>query len=115
MSILEELNSVVTGIGLKVETGKFSDTAPSEYVVLTPIIDAFDLFADDIPRFDICEVRVSLFSRGNYTKRVKQLVKALFSAGFTITERRYIGYDDSTDYHGYSVDVEKAYTTDFGG
>ena len=115
MSILEELNSVLSGIGLKVETGKFSDTAPGEYVVLTPITDSFDLYADDIPRYDISEVRVSLFSRNNYTKRVKQLVKTLFSAGFTITERRYIGYDDSTGYHGYSVDVEKSYTTNFGG
>ena len=111
MSILEELNSVLSGIGLKVETGKFSDTAPSEYVVLTPLTDSFDLYADDIPRYDISEVRVSLFSRGNYTKRVKQLVKALFSAGFTITERRYIGHDDSTGYFNYSVDIAKEYIT----
>lgn len=112
MSILEELNGVVTGIGLKVETGKFSERAPREYIVLTPIIDVFDLFADDVPEYDISEVRISLFSKGNYIQRVKQLVKALFSAGFTITERRYIGHDDDTGYFNYAIDSAKNYITD---
>jgi hypothetical protein len=57
-------------------------------------------------------VRISLFSRGNYTKRVKQLVNALFSAGFTITERRYIGHDDDTGYFNIAIDVAKEYKTD---
>lgn len=112
MSVLEELNHVVEEIGPPVETGIFSGTAPDEYVVLTPLSDMFDLFADNMPTMDIGEIRISLFTRGNYTLRVKQFVKKLFTSGFTITDRRYVGYEEDTGYHHYAIDVAKENTSD---
>ena len=109
MSILEDLDSLLKSIGLPAETGVFSGAAPDEYVVLTPLADSFGMFADDIPLFDICEARVSLFSRNNYIKRKKQLVKLLVQAGFVITDRRYLGYENDTAYHHYAIDVAKEY------
>ena len=109
MSILSELTTIVSAIPLPVETGVFSDKAPDEYVVLLPLSDIFELHADNLPGFDVQEVRISLFSKGNYQQRKKQIIAALLSDDFTITERRYIGHEDDTGYHHYAIDVAKNY------
>lgn len=95
MSILSELNTLLTPI-LSVETGIFSDIPPDEYLVLTPLSDTFDVFADNKPLADINEVRISLFSKNNYLQRKNQLVRILLQADFVITDRRYIGHENDT-------------------
>ena len=109
MSLLSELKTVIEAVGLPVETGVFSDEPPEEYVVVTPLADTYELHADNLPEYEIQEARLSLFSRGNYLKRKKQLSKALLAADFTITDRRYIGHEDDTGYHHYAIDVAKLY------
>ncbi len=108
MSILQELNTLLTPI-LPVETGIFSDVAADEYLILTPMTDTFALFGDNSPLIDVSEVRISLFSKGNYIKRKNQITAALLGAAFTITDRRYIGHEDDTGYHHYAIDVAKYY------
>ena len=105
MSMLEELNTIVESARLPVETGVFSKAAPDAYVVITPISEHFALFADDAPGMNIEEARLSLFSKGNYGSKKDLLVRMLLSAGFLVTERRYIGYEEGTNYHLYSLDV----------
>lgn len=109
MSILSELTAIISAIPLPVETGVFSDKAPDEYVVLLPLSDIFELHADNLPGFDVQEVRISLFSKGNYQQRKKQIIAALLSDDFTVIERRYIGHEDDTGYHHYAIDVAKNY------
>ena len=109
MSILSELNTLITAIPLSVETGVFSSKAPDEYVVILPLSDIFEVHADNRPGFDVQEARISLFSKGNYLLRKKQITTALLNADFTITERRYIGHEDDTGYHHYAIDVAKTY------
>jgi len=111
MSILEELNTLLTPI-LPVETGIFSTVAPDEYLVLTPMTDTFALFGDNAPLIDVSEVRISLFSKGNYIKRKNQITAALHCAAFTITDRRYIGYENDSSYHHFAIDVAKEYETE---
>lgn len=111
MSILFELNTILTPI-LPVETGVFSDVPPDEYLVLTPMADVFALFGDNAPLVDVSEVRISLFSKGNYIKRKDQITSALLGAEFTITDRRYVGYEDDTGYHHYAIDVATSVTLD---
>ena len=108
MSILQELNTLLAPI-LPVETGIFSGIPPDEYLVLTPITDGFALFGDNSPLMDVSEVRISLFSKGNYLGRKRQITYALFGAEFTVTDRRYIGHEDDTGYHHYAIDVAKEY------
>jgi len=108
MSILAELNTLLSPI-LPVETGVFSDKPPDEYIVLTPMTDEFSLFGDNTPLIDLSEVRISLFSKGNYLQRKQQISLALLDADFTITDRRYIGYESDTGYHHYAIDVAKSY------
>lgn len=107
--MLEELNTIVESAGLPVETGVFSGAAPDEYTVLTPISEHFELFADNVPGMNIEEARLSLFSRGNYNEKKRQLVRLLMAAGFLVTERRYVGYEEETGYHHFAIDVAKEY------
>lgn len=108
MSMLSELNTILTPI-LPVETGIFSGIPPDEYLVLTPMTDGFALFGDNMPLIDVSEVRISLFSKGNYLLRKGQITSALLGAEFTITDRRYIGHEADTGYHHYAIDVAKNY------
>ena len=109
MSLLSELNTIAGGCGIPVETGVFTDPAPDTYLVLTPLADAFDLYADDRPGTDTQEVQLSLFCRENYMKIKNTLVRALLAADVTVTDRRYIGHEDDTGYHHYAIDVAKIY------
>ena len=112
MSILEELTALMSGIPLPVETGVFSGIPPDEYCVLTPMTEDFAVFADNRPQIDISEVRISLFTKGNYLKRKRQIVDVLLAAEFTITDRRYVGHEDDTGFHNFAIDVQKHYPVD---
>ena len=107
--MLEELIMIIVSAGLPVETGVFSGTAPDEYVVITPISEHFELFSDDAPGMNIEEARLSLFSKGNYGAKKRQLVRLLLTAGFLVSERRYIGLEEDTGYHHFAIDVAKEY------
>ncbi len=111
MSLLAELNTILTP-SLPVETGVFSDVPPDEYLVLTPMTDGFALFGDNAPLIDVSEVRISLFSKGNYLKQKQQITKELLNADITITDRRYIGHEDDTGYYHFAIDVAKYYETE---
>lgn len=111
MNILEELTSLLTPV-IPIETGVFTGTAPDQYVVLTPLSDTFHLHGDDRPHIDVQEVRISLFSNGNYMHTKNIIVKLLKLADFTITDRRYIGRDDDSSYANYAIDVAKYYETE---
>ncbi len=109
MTLLEELNSIITGLGLPVETGVFSGTAPPEYIVITQLADTFALHADDRPRQETQEARLSLYSQGSYTLRKHAIIKALLAADFSVTDRRFIGFEPDSKYYHIGIDVAKCY------
>ena len=111
MNILEELNALLSEMDVSVETGIFSDIAPDEYIVVTPMTDTFELFADNLPEYDQQEARLSVYSKGNYLALKSKIIAALLGADFTITARQYIGHEDDTNYHHYAIDVAKIYQT----
>jgi len=112
MNILTELNTLLTGLSVPVETGVFSGKAPDEYIVVTPMADTYPVHADNRPQFETQEARLALFSKGSYLKRKNEIVRALLAADFTITSRMYIGHEDDTGYHHYSIDVATSMTLD---
>lgn len=61
---------------------------------------------------NVSEVRISLFSKGNYLVRKREITQALLAAEFTVTDRRYVGLEDDTGYHNYAIDVAKEYETE---
>ena len=109
MSLLSELNTLLSDCGIPVETGIFSDKAPDAYLVITPLSDSFELHADNVPGCETQEARLSLYSKGSYTKLKNALVRALLGADFYITDRRYIGFEAETGYHHYAIDVAQIY------
>lgn len=109
MSALAELTTLITALGIALETGAFTCKATDEYVVIIPLSDTFEVHADNTPGIEVQEVRLSLFTKGSFTMLKNELAAALLNAEFTITARRYLGYENDTGYHHYSVDVVKAY------
>ena len=109
MSLLSDLQNLAESCGVSVETGVFSGKAPDTYLVLTPMSDGFELHADNAPGCETQEARLSIFTKGSYTKLKNALVRALLGADFYITDRRYIGHEDDTGYHHYAIDVAKNY------
>lgn len=109
MSVLADIQSALSGLGIPIETGVFSEKAPAKYIVVVPLADTFDLHADNAPGCDVQEARISLYAQGSYTKEKNAIVKALLAADMTITDRRYIGYENDTGYHHYAVDVAQYY------
>ena len=109
MNILTEVNSLLESLEVKVETGIFSDVAPEEYSVITPLADSFALFGDDLPGFETQEARISLYNKGNYLALKSRITIALLAAGFTISDRWYLGHEDDTGYHHYAIDLAKLF------
>jgi len=109
LTILEELTGLLTQHDIPSETGAFSDSAPDTYVVLTPLTDRFEIFGDNYPLIDVNEVRISLFSKGNYLELQKQITQVLLQADFTITDRLFVGFEKETKYFHVAIDVAKHY------
>ena len=108
MNLLEELNTILKPL-LPIETGVFSGVPPDLYLVITPLVDIFELHGDNKPGYEVQEARLSLFAKGNYITIKNKLVRTLLGADFTITDRRYIGHEDDTGFHHYAIDVAKPY------
>ena len=53
MSLLSEIHDILRPVGIPVETGVFSDKAPDEYIVVVPLTENYDYFADNQPVVDI--------------------------------------------------------------
>ena len=109
MSLLEDLNTCLLPLEIPIETGVFSESPPDEYLVITPLGDSFGLHADNAPLYDVQEARLSLFTKGSYTKQKNAIIRALLGADFYISDRRYIGHEDDTGFHHYAIDVAKHY------
>lgn len=109
MSILEETADLLHRMHIAVETGAFRDRAPEMYTVITPLSDVFALHADNAPQIDVQEVRISIYTKNSYTQVKNFLVRQLVLNGFTITGRRYLGFETDTGYHHYAVDAAKHY------
>ena len=74
-----------------------------------PLYDSFVLHADNAPNAEVQEVRISLFSKGNYNQTKSKIIRALISTDITITARKYVGHEDDTGYNHYAIDVAKEY------
>lgn len=106
IGLLENLSHIAKQLGLAYAVSCYTDSpAPHTYLVFTPLTDSFEIFADNPPGIEIEEARISLFTKTNYLALRDQITKALISARLVITARRYIGYEDDTGFHHYSIDV----------
>ena len=112
MNILSEVKELLGSLNIPIETGVFSGTAPNQYLVLVPLSDSYPLNADDMPQEDYQELRISVFTKGNYLKLKNGIVKRLITHGFYVTDRRFNGYNTGTGYYQYTIDIAKNYEVD---
>ena len=112
MSVLQELTSALSALGAPLETGVFTDKPPDEYIVITPMTEWAAVSGDNWPVIDVAEFRITLYTRKNYVRRKNQIIRACLDNGFTITMRRYVGFEESTGYHTYAVDAAKEFFTE---
>jgi len=107
LQILENLNNIFKQI-LPISTAiNNSDTAPDEYLIITPLDEHAEQYIDGSYGEDIQSARLVLFSKINYLPRKNQIYNILCSELYTVTNRQYIGYDNETGYYQYIFDVEK--------
>ena len=109
MSVLSDINTTLGELGIPLETGVFTETAPDKYIVVVPLVDTFGVNADNTPTYDVQEARISLYSKVNYGADKNRIIRLLITDDFTITGRQYIGFEADTGYHHYVVDVAKHY------
>lgn len=112
MNILEDLQTILNPLGIPNETGVFTNKAPDEYLVIVPLIDEFEHYADDKPLADVQEARISIFAKSNYQTIKNQVVRAVLAAGMTVTARQFIEFETDTGYFHYNVDVAHFYETE---
>ena len=110
VSLLSDLVGLFDELGIPCETAALTDKAPDTYVALTPIQDYYSVEGDDIPLDEVQEIRISLFTRGNYRALKRSIEKACIAAGLCITGRRYVGREDDTKYFHYAIDVANSYS-----
>lgn len=105
-ALLERITSVADRLGLPIAVGLYTATPlPDTYLVAIPMADVFDVFADNTPAVEVEEVRLSLFTTGNYLAERDRLTAAMLEAGLTVTARRYVGFEPDTGFHHYGVDL----------
>ncbi|USR79880.1 hypothetical protein [Arcanobacterium pinnipediorum] len=110
-ALLERLTNIADKLGLPFEVGLCATTpAPQTYLVATPLADTFEVFADNQPGLEVEEVRLALFTRGNYLDLRNRITRALLDAGLTITGRTYVGFENDTGFHHYAIDVATHHT-----
>ena len=109
MSILEELNLILDELKIPCATGIYKAPVPKEYAVFVPLADSYPLNGNDMPLVDLNEVRISFFTKGNYRNKTQSIVRELLHRDFTITDRKYVDYEESTGYHHYAIEVAKLY------
>lgn len=107
MSLLANLKDICDKLSIPSETSIYKSLAPDSFIVFTPLVDTYDVFADNKPNIEVEEVRISYFDKGNYLENKKKIEKAVIAADITITDRRYLGHEDDTGYHHYAIDVAK--------
>ena len=106
MSLLAKLTNICHSLDLPVATVLYTESpAPDTYCVLTPLDETFQLYGDNRPGVDVEEVRISLFTTSNYRQVAKKLTAACIDANLTVTARRYIGHEDDTGYHHWTIDL----------
>jgi len=115
MNLIFEVSQLLTRMEIPFEVGHYSEKPPNDYVVIIPLSDSFGFSADDNPQCDVQEVRLALYTKGNFTMLKQSLTESLLDGDFTITERRYVAFEADTQFHHLSIDVKKVYPLESEG
>lgn len=74
------------------------------FIVIVPENDDI-VYADDKPLDFTENAALQLYCKGNYLGFRDEVTNALIAADITISSRRYLEYEQDTDYHHYIIEV----------
>lgn len=97
---LTPLNTAVSVMENPTDGGVYN-----RFIVIIPTSDNFELYADDKPFAGSETAELALYCKGNYLAFRDEVTNALIAADITITRRRYLEYEQDTDYHHYIIEV----------
>ena len=55
------------------------------------------------------EVEIGVYTKSNYMELRSKITRLLLNAGLTVTERRYVAYEQDTGFHHYSITAAEAH------
>lgn len=103
MTGMDALRSALLALGLPVcplvyPVESPDDVLPDDYIVLTPVYAAPDLYAGDRDEYATEQIRASWYSRGGNTGHARQMRSLGRDAGFMVLADA-AGYDSETQHY----------------
>ena len=107
MTLLEKLIAIFNSLNMpaSVAVDEGANRA-DKYAVLTPTDDSYCAYADDLPTHECISVRISVYSKNDYTGIVKALSEMIINADIIIADKGFIEYECDTGYYHYNIDVK---------
>jgi hypothetical protein len=111
-SLSADLKPVIEKFGIPVMTGFFRDgdkQRSAVYVVMIPVSESFELYADDTPYNETQTVRLYIVSGKDTTILRRKIALSILKNGFTISDRSFESYNNVSGEFIYTIDVTKDY------
>lgn len=107
MSLNEQIITSLAPLNVSVTVAEHpTDTQKREkFIVIIPTNDNFGLHADDKPLAAVETAELALYCKGNYLGFRDKVTERLIAADITIINRRYLEFEQDTDYHHYIIEV----------
>ena len=110
MNIITGIITALAPEGFTVAVGMYDlpegEDYPDAYIAITPHDERNEDIADDAALTETSNADVNLYMRGNYQATKDQMKSLLETAGFYLSDRRYIEYVKETKHHHYVITVE---------
>ena len=80
MSISQHIINTLKPLNIPVTLIENPVKAANKYVVLIPLSDNFEVFANNRPTIEVNEMELAIYVKGNYLDFVSQIVRLLLQA-----------------------------------
>lgn len=109
MNIITTITTALASLNIPMAVGMYETTTtyPDAYIVIMPLYETNEDIADNGDASETHGADVGLYIKGDYTTTKNTAKTSLKTAGLFIAEARYIGYENTTGHHHYTITVEE--------
>lgn len=105
MTLNERIITALVPLGISVDVTEHTPDGAERFCVIIPAADNFECCGDDRPLSGTETAELALYCKGNYLAFKDAVLKLLVDADITITNARYLEFEDDTNYHHYIFEV----------
>lgn len=105
MTLNERIITALVPLGISVDVTEHTPDGAERFCVIIPASDNFECCADDRPISGTETAELALYCKGNYLAFRDETLKLLVGAGITVTDARYLEFENDTKYHHCIFDV----------